>query len=185
MRKTTFITLLVVFGCVALACSTHNAKSIESQNSKSPESQKNESPEALIRRLYDNHLKENVIPSKDSNSQAYQKILADYFDEELTGLLVEDDKCASKEQEPCKLDYDPIIASQDSDNNEISQTLKIRKTESSPNSPSYEVTFRNLQDSVGTTKLIYRLRQTDHGWRISDIIDTRDGEFSLKGHLRE
>jgi hypothetical protein len=185
MRKTTFIPLLVVFGCVALACDTHNAKSIESQNSKSPEAQKAESPEALIRRLYDSHLKESVIPSKNSNSQAYQKILAGYFDEELTGLLVEDDKCASKEHEPCKLDYDPIIASQDSDNDEINRTLKIRKMESSPDSSSYEVTFRNLQDAVGTTKLIYRLRLTDHGWRISDIIDTRDGEFSLKDYLRK
>ncbi|HKX31023.1 MAG TPA: hypothetical protein VJ302_25260 [Blastocatellia bacterium] len=54
--------------------------------------------------------------------------------------------------------------------------LKISKTGSSPN-PSYKVTFNNL----GPKTLIYRLRQTDQGWRVSDIID---GKTSLKALLR-
>jgi hypothetical protein len=147
-----------------------------------PEPQMGEPPESLIRRIYDVHQPRNnkqLLFSNASSPQAYRKTLAHYFDEELTELLVEDFFCETRtHDEHCsKLGFDPIVGGQD-DDADIDRTLKIRKVKSSPNSSSYEVAFVNLQTPV---KLIYQLRLTPHGWRVSDIIDSSS---SLKDTLR-
>jgi len=87
--------------------------------------------------------------------------LAKYFDLQLTNLFIKDFECQKKEQGVCNLDFDPIYDAQDFDKQTTG--LKVTRLAGQPN--VFQVTFTNL----GTRTLIYKLKKTSAGWRISDI----------------
>jgi Protein of unknown function (DUF3828) len=90
-----------------------------------------------------------------------KEMLSKYFDKELTALFLKDDECTKREQGVCNLDFDPIYDAQDFDKE--TKDLKIVSVSGQPN--VFNVTFTNL----GTRTLIYNLKKTPKGWRISDI----------------
>jgi hypothetical protein len=89
-----------------------------------------------------------------------QKILAHYFDENLTALLLKDKACVKKTKEVCKLDFSPIWASQDPT---AFKNLNISPAKEE-NSVIVELNYQGE-----AMKLTYRLLQTKVGWRIKDI----------------
>ena len=89
-------------------------------------------------------------------------VLKIYFTHRLAKLLVEDRRCAVRTREICKLDFQPIWASQDS----AAMDLKI-ETETPV---SNVVTVKYRYPSTGELlQMKYDLTHTAAGWRISDI----------------
>jgi len=118
---------------------------------------KNSSPKEFIRSLYRFHQ-----PWKEqANWFGDKRTLSKYFDEELTDLFLKDAECEKQQEGVCNLDFDPIYDAQDFDEKPIN--LQIIAVAGQPD--SFKVTFTNL----GPRTLIYRLRNTPSGWRISDI----------------
>src|SRR4029453_4147576 len=118
---------------------------------------KTSSPEDFIRSLYHFHQPGKETPDWFGDKQTLSK----YFDKELTALFLKDDECTKREQGVCNLDFDPIYDAQDFDKE--TKDLKIVSVSGQPN--VFNVTFTNL----GTRTLIYNLKKTPKGWRISDI----------------
>ncbi len=87
--------------------------------------------------------------------------MSKYFDDKLVDLLLEDNKYSVKSGEIGCLDGDPIYDAQDGE--PVTKNLIIKKIPDRVN--VFSVTFNNL----GIKTLIYRLTNTSHGWRISDI----------------
>ena len=117
-------------------------------------------PEDLIFKLYKEHQPQNgkAISFDD------EKTLSGYFTQELTTLFLRNEECIKRTHEVCNLDMDPIYDAQDYDNSPLN--LEVKKI-SSKNAPlRFQVTFTNL----GRRTLVYELKETKSGWRISDII---------------
>jgi hypothetical protein len=88
-------------------------------------------------------------------------VLGQYFDDSLTALILRDRACTRRTHEICRLDFDPIWASQDPGAAE----LKVLAT---GDSSVVAVTFR--YPSTGETiALSYRMVRTPNGWRVHDI----------------
>jgi hypothetical protein len=118
-----------------------------------------ETPEVFIQKIY---MSDHKPMSKRGIDFTKRESLARYFDGDLTDLFIKDFECRKKEQGGvCNLDFDPILDAQDFD--EKTKDLKIVNVSGQPN--VFNVTFTNL----GTRTLIYNLKKTPKGWRISDI----------------
>jgi hypothetical protein len=120
-----------------------------------------ESPEDFLRGLYKMHIgrfKMNI------HWFDKKKDVEKYFDTELSSLFLKDEQCKKKTREICNLDFDPILAAQDFDE-KGKLNLKVQKLPERTKE-KYKVTFNNM----GTTTLVYELKQTSGGWRITDII---------------
>lgn len=116
-----------------------------------------ETPEVFIQKIYMSYHK----PSSEGEIDfTKRESLAKYFDGDLTDLFIKDFECQKREQGVCNLDFDPILEAQDF---EETKNLKIVHVSGQPN--VFNVTFTNL----GTRTLIYTLKKTPKGWRISDI----------------
>ena len=100
-------------------------------------------------------------------------VLAQYFDDALVNLLLADRACATKSHEICKLDSDPIWASQDPEATEL-------KISAGSDSGMVAVRFRT-PSSDGQVNLSYRMARTSRGWRIHDIV--YDADHSLRSEL--
>jgi hypothetical protein len=118
---------------------------------------KTSSPEEFIRSLYNFHQPGKDTPDWFDNKQTLSK----YFDKELTDLFIKDDECAKREEGVCNLDFDPIYDAQDFDK----ETTNLQIAAVTGEADSFNVTFTNL----GTRTLVYKLTNTESGWRISDI----------------
>jgi hypothetical protein len=119
-------------------------------------------PEDLIRKLYDEHQPQNnkEISFEDTNA------LSHYFTAEIVTLFLRDKECRERtNQYYCNLSSDPLLYAQDYDNSP--RDLEIKKYETKRMLSSYSVTFTNMRHR---TTLIYEVRKTKDGWRISDII---------------
>lgn len=88
------------------------------------------------------------------------KILKQYFDENLTALILRDRKCSEK-GEICRLDFVPMWASQDP----AAVDLTVEKT---GKKDIIKVQFR-YPSTNEKIELKYRVTKTPNGWRISDI----------------
>jgi hypothetical protein len=113
-------------------------------------------------------------------------VLSKYFSPELTKLFL---KNAQVERDCpkgdlCGLDFDPILRAQDFDDN---LNFKLRITETTPpQTGRFEARFKlfNEEKPEQEQVLVFQLVQLKNGWRIDDIIYTKD-KVSLKAVLTE
>jgi hypothetical protein len=130
------------------------------------------SQEDFIQNLYKEYLSQYDTAYWFDN----EKKLLKYFDPILTELFLRDEKCKEETQGICNLDFDPIIDAQDLDN-KYPVTLEVI-TLNSKDQNRCQVIFTNITQRT----IIYELKQTKNGLRISDIIYS-DGQ-SLRNILK-
>jgi len=137
-------------------------------------------PEEVIRALYKAH---RPWEHKELNLRN-SAILSKYFSPELTKLFL---KNAQVERDCpkgdlCGLDFDPILGSQDFDDH---LNFKLRITEATPpQTGRFEARFKlfNEEKPEQEQVLVFQLVQLKNGWRIDDIIYTKNNA-SLKAVL--
>ena len=122
-------------------------------------------PVATVVRLYKDYAWEAVIDQPNLISEGLLEsspgVLRKYFDGPLVALLLKDRTCG---QAICNLDFMPIWDGQDAGGTVAS----IKATE---NPEVVTVTLRQPDGSC--VELIYYLKKTVKGWRISDIKDPK------------
>jgi hypothetical protein len=124
--------------------------------------QKVSSPEEFLSNIYTHaHLPWNEGKNAHKIDFSKRKSLSRYFDDKLVDLLIKDNEYSVESGEVGCLDGDPIYDAQDGE--PVTKKLIIKKISDRVN--EFSVTFNNL----GTKTFIYRLTNTSHGWRISDI----------------
>ena len=132
-------------------------------------------PEEVIRALYKAH---RPWEHKELNL-GNRAVLSKYFSPELTKLFL---KNAQLERDCpkgdlCGLDFDPIIGAQDFDDH---LNFKLRITEATPpQTGRFEARFKLFNDDQPEQIVVFQLLQLKNGWRIDDIIYTKDNA-SLK-----
>ncbi len=139
-------------------------------------------PEEVIRALYRAHRPWDH-KGLDLDSRA---VLSKYFSPELTKLFL---KNAQLEQDCpkgdlCGLEFDPIIGAQDFDEH---LNFKLRITEATPpQTGRFEARFKLFNEGTPEQEqvIVFQLVQLKNGWRIDDIIYTKD-KASLRAVLTE
>ena len=137
-------------------------------------------PEEVIRALYEAHRpwehKEIDLTNRG--------VLSKYFSPELTRLFL---KNAQLERDCpkgdlCGIEFDPILGSQDFDDN-LNFKLRIARS-TPPQTGRFEARFKlfNEEKAEQEQVLVFQLLQLKNGWRIDDIIYT-DNKGSLKAVL--
>ena len=134
-------------------------------------------PEEVIRALYKAH---RPWEHKGLNLRN-RAMLSKYFSPELTKLFL---KNAQVERDCpkgdlCGLEFDPILGAQDFDDH---LNFKLRITPATPaQTGRFEVRFKlfNEEKPEQEQVLVFQLVQLKNGWRIDDIIYTKDNA-SLK-----
>jgi hypothetical protein len=134
-------------------------------------------PEEVIRALYEAH---QPWEHKEFNLRS-RAVLSKYFSPELTKLFL---KNAQVERDCpkgdlCGLEFDPIFGSQDFDDH---LDFKLHITEATPpQTGRFEARFKlfNEEKPEQEQVLVFQLVQVKNGWRIDDIIYTKDNT-SLK-----
>ena len=116
-----------------------------------------QTPESFLQSLY---LSEHNPMTKKEIDFTKRESLTKYFGSELTDLFIKDFECQKREQGVCNLDFDPILDAQD-----FEKTTNLKVSRVKGEASQFKVTFTNL----GTRTLIYKLKKTENGWRISDI----------------
>ncbi len=137
-------------------------------------------PEEVIRELYKAH---RPWEHKELNL-ANRAVLWKYFSPELTKLFL---KNAQLERDCpkgdlCGIDFDPILGAQDFDDH---LNFKLRITETTPlQTGRFEARFKLFNEEKAEQEqiLVFQLVQLKNGWRIDDIIYTKDNA-SLKAVL--
>lgn len=137
---------------------------------------------AVIYQLYKEYSWEALFSSLDDAKKILgnpllmqpKKVLAKYFDDELVLFFLKEASCVAKNPgELCKLEFNPIFASQDSSASELNIT--------SINPKRVDVQFVYPSNHT-KIRLSYVMSQTSKGWRISDI-KYLDSHASLKDIL--
>ena len=100
-----------------------------------------------------------------------RSVLEQYFDPTLSTLIALDAACAAQTREICKLDFDPIFASQDP--NAADVVIKSLN----PNKVRVEYNYPSSQQKI---RLDYQLAQIAGRWRITDITYVSLGGPTLK-----
>jgi hypothetical protein len=135
-------------------------------------------PEDVVAWIYRDFAFDAIMPLYWKNSslieQPRKKLLL-YFTNELTSLIVKDRQCVKETHEVCKLDFDPIFASQDPG----AMDLTISPADKSN---TVRVQFR-YPGNGQKISLSYQVEKTGRGWRIGDIIYPDAG--SLRNLLNE
>ena len=132
-------------------------------------------PEEVIRALYKAH---RPWEHKELNL-GNRAVLSKYFSPELTKLFL---KNAQLERDCpkgdlCGLDFDPILGAQDFDEH---LNFKLHITEATPpQTGRFEARFKLFNDDQPEQIVVFQLLQLKNGWRIDDIIYTKDNA-SLK-----
>ncbi len=124
------------------------------------------SPVAVVAQLYRDFAWEAIVHEPEWRDHALleesREVLARYFDDSLTALIVNDRSCVARTHEICRLDFSPIWDSQDPGASE----MKIAATRDSS-----VVAVRFRYPATGRViELSYRMSQTRHGWRVHDIV---------------
>jgi hypothetical protein len=139
---------------------------------------------AVVARLYkdfawqafvsiDSNKEANAVFGKDLADQP-RSVLEQYFDQTLSSLIARDADCAAKTREICKLDFDPIFASQDPSAADLVITsLKRDKVR-------VEYTHPSSQEKI---RLDYQVAKIAGQWRITDITYPSLGGPSLRSLL--
>lgn len=127
-------------------------------------------PVQVVAQLYRDFAWEAIVHSPDWDGHALldqpRAVLEQYFDSNLTTLILRDRECVAKTREICQLDFSPIWASQDPGASELNIAA-------GPSPDVVNVRFRYPGDGT-KIELFYRLVETDAGWRIADIRYDRD-----------
>ncbi|HEX4697336.1 MAG TPA: hypothetical protein VH254_06650 [Candidatus Udaeobacter sp.] len=137
-------------------------------------------PQEVIRALYKAH---RPWEHKELNL-GNRAVLSKYFSPELTKLFL---KNAQLERDCpkgdlCGLDFDPILGSQDFDD-QLNFKFNITET-TPPQTGRFEVRFKLFNEEKPDQEqvLVFQLIQVKNGWRIDDIIYTKD-KTALKAVL--
>jgi hypothetical protein len=118
---------------------------------------KNEqTPEQFLQKLYQGN-----PTSKPPIDLTKKENLNKYFDGDLVRLFLKDFECQKKSGGICNLDFDPIYDAQDME----AKTTNLKVSKVKGQGEQFAVTFTNID----TRTLIYTLKNTKEGWRISDI----------------
>jgi hypothetical protein len=129
-------------------------------------------PEEVIRALYKAH---RPWEHKELNIRS-RAVLSKYFSPELTKLFLKNAQVERDcpEGDLCGLEFDPILGSQDYDND---LDFKLHITEATPpQTGRFEARFKlfNEQNPEQEQVLIFQLIQVKNEWRIDDITYTKD-----------
>lgn len=128
----------------------------------SPQTPPTDTPEALIKSLYAAHQ-----PGRGKSIDwCDRKSISRFCDAELTDLFIKDCECSRKTEGICNLDWDPFYAAQDFGESDPNPRMKRLQR---PGRVVLDVTITNLSD----IHLIYEMKQTKAGWRVSDITCTK------------
>ena len=141
-------------------------------------------PTNVVYKLYKDFAWEAVIAEPENARSVFggsvaeqpKNILEKYFDSNLSILLFNDAECTNKGGEVCKLDFDPIFASQDT----AAHSLTVRALGS--NIVAVEFLYPSNNTKV---RLEYKLTETAKGWRISDIVYKSKNNASLINILKD
>ena len=136
-----------------------------------------DAPEEVIRALYKAH---QPWKHKGLNLRS-RAVLSKYFSPELTKLFL---KNAQVERDCpkgdlCGLEFDPILGAQDYDDH---LNFELHITEATPpQTGRFEARFKLFNEEKADQEqlLVFQLVQLKNGWRIDDIIYTKDNT-SLK-----
>ena len=129
-------------------------------------------PEEVIRALYKAH---RPWEHKELNLRS-RAVLSKYFSPELTKLFLKNAQIERDcpKGDLCGIDFDPILGSQDFDDN---LNFKLRITEATPpQTGRFEARFKLFNEGKPEQEqvLVFQLIQVKNGWRIDDIIYPKD-----------
>ncbi|AFY27369.1 hypothetical protein [Cyanobium gracile] len=135
-------------------------------------------PEELIKAVYKlNSQKRFWLPDQKKS------FLIEYFDEDLANLFIRANECR-KRAAACTLDFDPIVGSNAGNPERGFSDFEFQRLRPSPEVVVIQVSYTWYALSRKRRgKMIYHLRKTPQGWRISDIVNP-DG-YSIKSHLSQ
>ncbi|MBS1169982.1 MAG: hypothetical protein H6R01_900 [Burkholderiaceae bacterium] len=143
-----------------------------------PVASRKETPVRVVSTLYEDFAWQAVfaIPAPGTTiADQSRAVLEKYFDSDLASLFVQDAQCRNRTNGVCKLDFDPIFASQDPSASDL--TL----TPSSVSKVAVEFAYSSNREKI---RLLYTLKQTAQGWRITDIQYANMGNSSLRKILQ-
>ena len=138
-----------------------------------------DSPEEVIRALYKAHRPWEHKGLNLRNSA----ILSKYFSPELTKLFLKNAQLERDcpEADLCGLEFDPILGSQDFDDD---LRFDLRITQGTPaQAGRFEAHFKLFNEEKAEQVVVFQLVQLKNGWRIDDIIYPRLDNTSLKALL--
>jgi hypothetical protein len=124
------------------------------------------SPEELIKNIFqDNKLNggNDAINYNDESS------VSQYFDEEITRLIMESNACEKRTHRICGMDYNPILGTQDAVNGYSNLKLQRQQNIGSDTIIRVTVTRIGRNQSTDIFDVKYHTRLTKNGWRVSDI----------------
>ncbi|MEN9847425.1 MAG: hypothetical protein RL368_165 [Pseudomonadota bacterium] len=150
-KKLSIWTYLLICGLLAMLSST--VVFAEAQTAK-----------ALVTQLYkayDWETKSDDASNRRTLLDESREVLAQYFDNKLTGLILKDRTCVKKTKEICHLDFSPIWASQDPSEHKKVSISNMNDVEMVRVEIHYE--------GQKPLKLTYHVTETKVGLRISDI----------------
>jgi hypothetical protein len=129
-------------------------------------------PEDVVAWIYRDFAFDAIMPlywKNESLIEQPKKTLLLYFTDELTSLILKDRQCVKRTHEICKLNFDPIFASQDPGATDLEITPDDKAN-------TVHVQFR-YPGSGEKINLSYKLEKTGRGWRIKDIIYSDAGSL--------
>jgi hypothetical protein len=119
------------------------------------------SSDGIVFKLYRDYAWEAVMAAgSDGLMQQPPQVLKQYFDDNLTALILRDRKCSDK-GEICRLDFVPMWASQDP----AAVDLTVAKTKKN-NIIRVQFRYPSTNEKI---ELRYHVSNTAKGWRICDI----------------
>jgi hypothetical protein len=129
-------------------------------------------PDEVIRALYKAHRPWEHKELKLDN----RAVLSKYFSPDLTDLFLKNAQIERDcpKGDLCGLEFDPILGSQDFDDH---LNFKLQITQTTPPKPGqFEARFKLFNDEKPENEqvLVFQLVQLKNGWRIDDIVYTRD-----------
>ncbi len=121
--------------------------------------------DSVVAQLYRDFAWEAVLDAPPAPAPALidqpRPVLRRYFDDRLTALILQDRACAARTHAICRVDFDPLWASQDPDG---AHGVKIQPPD------SLGIVRVALRYTNGCeVALAYRISRTKEGWRITDI----------------
>ena len=135
-------------------------------------------PEEVIRALYKAH---RPWEHKELNL-GNRAVLSKYFSPELTKLFLKNAQLERDcpEGDLCGIEFDPILGSQDFDDD---LRFNLRVTPGTPSAGRFEAHFKLFNEEKAEQVVVFQLVQLKNGWRIDDIIYPHLDNASLKALL--
>ncbi len=100
--------------------------------------------------------------------------LSKYFEPGLAKMIADDAACQRRKQAFCKLDFDILFDSQDP------RIVDLSIAERSPS--TVEVRFKDPL-TAKETLITYTVGRLGSGWRITDVVYVKEGQYSLRALL--